>query len=345
MKRYTVILFILGLVFFPFYLFPEGGSLSVTNGESDPFYFVLDPEGFDELAIGNPAPVYEWISEFFKSKGKSVPFSRIDSGETQFLNNLYPGTHLLVGFFKSKNSLRYPVKVLGLTVKKEINYRTSYTLYREPVLLTVPGNKGILKDYFIDKTNEIPVVTVPGNTETDTLASASFSDSFRPSTFTRKRGTESGVYPISNSEFWGKDGTRPAYFKVMDKKNNKIGIQAYSEKGFSKSLSYFLYLYLNRSKETENTYTVEVKPVFKKSKNGFIVLWEKGKKKPLVIGSVSTEGSFMNGEIDLMKIPFNVTYSDIKKSNITIDLTSCWFNLTKNSYEEFFLSTLDIIRR
>jgi len=337
-KRYAVILFIFGMFWAP--LYSEGGSAFITNGDSDPFYFVVDPAGFDKLAIGNPAPVYEWVSKFFGSTKISVPFDRIDSGETKLLSELYPGTHLIVGFFKRHNSLRYPVKALGLTIKKEISYRTSYILYEEPVLLTVEKNSGILKNYFISKTNEIPVVTVPKNIKQGLLAAASFADSFKPSTFTLKKDAVSGVYPISNSQFWGKGGTKLVYFKILDIKNEKIGLQVYSDEGFSKNLSFFLYIYLHPINKKENTYTLEVKPLFKESRNGFIILWKKGEKKPLIIGSVNTNGSAMNGEIDLNRLPFSI--DDIEKTNLTIDLSSCWFDSSNNSYEEFFLSSLKI---
>ena len=329
MKKFITIIFIL-LSLFP--LSAENRSITITNAELSPFYFVVDPEELSGIDPAGAVPLYGLISEFFSGTDRSIVFSRIDPEETQTIKNLYPGDHLLVGFFKKENALRYPAGVFGVTVK----YGTSggnYILHEKPVLLTVSSNSGILKNYFISRKNEFPVVTAA-----ETMATASFTAGSKPSYFTLNyRGTDR-VHTISDSRFWGTGGTNLHFFRILAVKKDIIPLRLESYTGFPDNVSYFLYFYTVRNTKETNRYTIEIKPLFKGSPKGFIVLWRRGIKNPDIIGFTRTNGLSMHGEIDIKKIPAGLL--DFPSKTLSFDLTSCYFDEAEGVYEEFFLGSL-----
>jgi len=328
-KKYITIIFIF-LSLFP--LSAENKSITITNSELSPFYFVVDPEELADINPAGPVPIYGLISKFFGSTDRSIVFSRIDPGETQTIRNLYPGDHLIVGFFKKENALRYPAGVFGITVR----YGTSgvnYILHEKPVLLTVSSNRGILKNYFISRENEFPVAA-----SAEAMAAASFTAGSKPSYFTLNyRGTDR-VHAISDSGFWGKGGTNLHFFRILAVKRGIIPLRLESYTGFLDNVSYFLYFYTVRNTKETNRYTIEIKPLFKGSPKGFIVLWRKGIKNPDIIGFTRTNGLNMYGEIDIKKIPAGLF--DFPSKTLSFDLTSCYFDEEEGTYEEFFLASI-----
>jgi len=330
-KKFITIIFIL-LGLFP--LSAENKSITITNAGLSPFYFVVDPEELSGIDPAGPVPLYGLVSEFFNGTDRNIVFRRIDPEETQTVKNLYPGDHLIVGFFKKENASRYPAGVFGVTVK----YGTTgvnYILHEKPVLLTVNGNSGILKNYFISRRNEFPVTAA-----VEVMAAASFTAGSGPPYFTLNyRGTDS-VHTISDSRFWGTGGANLHFFRILAVKKGIIPIRLESYTGFLDNVSYFLYFYTVRNTKETNRYTIEIKPLFKGSPKGFIVLWTKGIKNPDIIGFTGTNGLSMYGEIDIKKIPAGLLAFHSK--TLSFDLTSCYFDEAEGVYEEFFLASLQL---
>ena len=139
---------------------------------------------------------------------------------------------------------------------------------------------------------------------------ASFAADYDPVVFTRESPAGFTVLPISQSRFWGEAGTRlESLDGVTDGSSVRLVLQ--TGDGFSAEVSYFLYLFGERTLGRENAVTLEILPLARGGR-GACVLWQRGEGEaaagasrplPRLIGSVTSWGRTCTVEIAIDELP------------------------------------------
>ncbi len=329
-------------------IFAEGGgyngySVSLINGDrNSSFYFLLDPVG---LYGSNPySPwFYERVLAFFDGKfdGETVAPNRefrvIQPGKSVMLENLTRGVHLVVGFFYIPNVSLYPIKVTAIRAWDGEGFEKRYVIKREPVVINARAGEGILRDF-------TPMASSIGESIPPRWLSVrsvvSFSLGFKPLAYLKGSllsgvGSNPREESIDSAKYWNYDGTALRLVKAcIDYTSRRIGFYISARNNFSENVSIFLYVY--EKGERLNNYTVEIKPLFR-TKNGMILLWERGKEKPRYIGMVNTNGNYLEGSVKFSSLPVNI---DSIGNDVYFELDTCYFDYTRNLYEEYILATI-----
>jgi hypothetical protein len=335
-------------------------SVTLMNMEDSWFYFVLDPKELQGLTATSPL-LKSRVSSYFLTESEDFPFTGIAPGASYYFTGLSDGSHLLMGFFAKRDETEYPVRVLTVQVDKKIGTRF-YSIFSDPELIAVkrdaerlakfngpPGEQAVAA-----KTQESappspakpePGAEGPAAVETTSAAElepqelASYSASFAPAVFTREEGGDFSVKPIAQSKYWERDGTRvKAIYGVRE--DGAISIEIASDRGFSKEVSYFFYLFGDREMGKENSFTIEIKPVLEEREKGIALLWEKGKELPMEIGTVKVEDGKCRFSADMGSFPPEAVGA--LGENVSADFTACYFDEKSGVYEEFFYTTLTL---
>jgi hypothetical protein len=173
---------------------------------------------------------------------------------------------------------------------------------------------------------------------------ASFSPSYSPVVFTRESRAGFTVLPIAQSLYWDEEGTRldSLYGTIAD---GILRVWLKSATGFSGNVSYFFYLFANRTLGKENATTIELLPLAKEGQ-GACVLWQRGAGEsaaaavPRLVGSVSAFENDCLLEIDLSSLPAEVVTE--LGENPSIDLCSCRYDAPTGVFEEFYFTTIQL---
>jgi hypothetical protein len=176
---------------------------------------------------------------------------------------------------------------------------------------------------------------------------ASFAADYDPVVFTRESPAGFTVLPISQSRFWGEAGTR---LESLDGAIDGSGVRLVLQTGdgFSADVSYFLYLFGERTLGRENAVTLEILPLARGGR-GACVLWQRGEGEaatgasrplPRLIGSVSSWGRTCTVEIAIDELPPEAVKALGEAPSL--DLCSCRYDGARSVFEEFFFTTVQL---
>ncbi len=326
-------------------------AVTLQNQENSTFYYVLDPAELAGITASSPLLESE-VALYFSQETEAFPFSTMKPKTTVTIEGLAAGTHLLVGFFAMEEKTEFPVRIISVQVDTKLGQRT-YELYSEPALLNPARGLGKLARFGATPSPlaaaeaKTPAVTAveaaaqavekPPTVELSEIAT--FSNTYTPAVFTREKEKSFIVLPIEQAGYWNRNGTRIASLSGrMTAKT--MNLEIISASGFSKNVSYFIYLFENRNLGQENTYTIEIIPVLEGRSGGAALLWVKGRAAPSYFGTMTVEGPVLRIAADLALLPSGLR--DSIGSGASADVTSCYFDDGVKTYEEFFYTTFAI---
>ena len=324
-------------------------AVTLQNQENFTFYYVLDPAELAGITASSPLLESE-VALYFSQETAAFPFSLMKPKTTVTLEGLAVGTHLLVGFFAIEEKTEFPVRIISIQVDTKLGQRT-YELYSEPALLNPARGLGKLARFGATpslaaetKTATVtaveaaaPVVEEPPAAVLSEIAA--FSLTYTPAVFTREKEESFIVLPIEQAGYWNRNGTRIASLSgLMTEKT--MSLELTSASGFSKNVSYFIYLFPNRNLGQENTFTIEIIPVLEGRSGGVALLWVKGRTSPSYFGTMTVEGPVLRITADLASLPSGLRASI--GAGASADITSCYFDSSVRTYEEFFYTTFAV---
>jgi hypothetical protein len=345
--------------------FGQAPAVLLQNQDVATFYYVIDPAELEGLSPGSPL-LASRVAAFFSAAG-GTPLSSIAPDERARLADLAEGTHLLVGFFAVQEEEELPVRVISLQVDSNIGDRF-YAIFASPAQLSVPRGVGKLAGLGREaaaaaapssgtqsasppqgKTGQ--ATAVPGAATAPRTASRAplesiedFSASFDPGTFTREKGGELVVLPVSQSRAWDMTGTRiTAIAGARDAGGVHLSLTVPS--GFTPNVSYFLYVFGGRTLGQDNAVTLELVPPAR-GDAGACLVWRRGEARPGIIGTVTTSRAEMTvdiGEEELQALARESGAGDAAAA-VSFDLTAGWHDTALALWEEFFYTTFSLSR-
>jgi hypothetical protein len=327
-------------------------AVTLQNQENSTFHYVMDPADLAGITASSPLLESE-VALFFSKETAVFPFASIKPKSAITIEGLAEGMHLLVGFFAIEEKTEFPVRIVSIQVDKKLGLRT-YELYTEPALLNPARGLGKLAIFGATpslsaaKTEAAPPAAAPTVKEPEKPAAekasmviseiATFSLSYTPAVFTREKDKTFIVLPIEEAGYWNRNGTRIASISGGIS-GTDLALELKSASGFSKNVSYFLYLFQNRNLGQENAYTIEIIPVLEGRSAGIALLWEKGRSAPRFFGALEIEGPVLRVKSDISALAKD--FVSVMSSGASADVTSCYFDETA-TYEEFFYTTFAV---
>jgi hypothetical protein len=342
--------------------FGQNTAVTLQNQESSWFYFVLDPAELAGLTPSSPLLAAK-LTTYFSRETEDFPFTALKPRTGITLEGLPEGSHLLIGFFVIEEEREFPVRVISLLVDRRLGQRL-YEIYSDPALLTLARGVGKLARF--GGVPQVAAASQPPAAQTPPAATAqaqkppaaqpapktvspaapaggvtlaSFGSSFSPVVFTRETEGDFSVHPMAESLFWNRDGTRIVSVSAS-RADSSLTLDIASASGFSRDVSYYFYLFSARRLGQENSFTVEVKPVVAGQTAGLAILWEKGRQRPLPIGTVNVQGNTCRVTARLADLPPEAVSG--LGGDPSADLTACYFDSGSATYEEFFYTTLTL---
>ncbi len=165
---------------------------------------------------------------------------------------------------------------------------------------------------------------------------ATFTRQFNPFYFNKEYKGETKSLPISESVFWGYDGTRIKEVKsLITPSTVYFYVSTFSP--VANGLIFFMYLHKGRESGMENEYTLEVS-VNDLSGSGDLLLWSFGNTTPTVVGKSRYDTNIVEFELAISSLPEQLRNTLVKF--YSLDLTSSFFDRNKGFYEEFFYTTI-----
>lgn len=167
---------------------------------------------------------------------------------------------------------------------------------------------------------------------------ASFSEYYDPVYFTRESRDGFSVLPIASSRAWGKPGTRLSLCRgVLSEGTATLTLR--SEEGFAPSVSFFLYVFPERSLGDRCEFTFEARPDL--NGRSVVVLWQEGSPLPRLVGSARTEGGEFSWTLDVNELPGEL--AAVFGPSTTFDLTTAWLDEASGTWEEFYFTTFAVV--
>ena len=338
----------------------QSTSVIIQNEEDSAFYYVMDPSELSGVSTGSPLLASK-VAAYFSASDAGTTFSKLGAQADIRLADLSAGTHLLVGFFEVSDSDTFPVRVMAIQADPSVPDRF-YSLFAGTAQLSVRRGVGRLAGFGVTATTaSTPSSTGPATATATTATSASgaavsasgavpavpgalptlasFSASYDPVVFSRETREGLKVLPIAQARSWAQTGTRIAAVQgLRDDTGLKIALSVPG--GFSPSVSYFLYVFDSRSAGTENALTLEIQPLARGDR-GACILWQKGST-PRLIGTVKTDSDSV--ELDVSQADLASSPLASLGDSATMDLTAGWYDRALGVWEEFYYTTLAVIR-
>jgi hypothetical protein len=323
-------------------------GVSLQNQENATFYYTVDPKELEGLSAGSPL-LASRIAGFFAARD-GVTFTPLAPNATVKLEGLADGSHLLVGFFAVEDLTQYPVRVITLQADSSVGDRY-YAIFASPALLSIAKDSGRIGSFAHaaadgsagDQAGAVVAgaATQPAPAETADSGLqqiARFSTGFTPAFFTREKQGDFKVLPISDSRAWALTGTRiqSVSGSLAD---GVLKISLSVDGGFAERVSYFLYVFGTRSPGKDNQFTLELQPPAAGGR-AVCLLWQKGIRVPLVVGSVSATDRTM--ELDTTSGQFPPSLLSGIGPSATVDLTAGWFDRGLGTWEEFYYTTFSM---
>ncbi len=320
-----------------------GGPLVVRNEEDQTFHFAIDPPG---LAGGeaNTLSFRLRLIDWFLQEGEAWPFTGLSPKGTVTVADLPPGRHLLVGFFEMGGSLDYPV---GLWEVQAGTGAETVTLpvRREASVISVRQGEGRLARLAQppagDAEDPAPAIRLDQQYEDweGVPSLATFSGFYEPASFTRQTDQGWEVLPMSDSRHWKTDGTQLNEIKVLAGEDD-IWFFVSAQSSVSTRLSIFLYFHDREAGPGQNRVTLEIAPG-DADLPGVVLLWPRGSgsaPQPEAVGRLVSGGFFMEGRVSRKMV--EAALGSEGGPEAFFDLTSCYFDRSAGSYEEFYFTTI-----
>jgi hypothetical protein len=165
---------------------------------------------------------------------------------------------------------------------------------------------------------------------------ATFTGQFNPYYFNKEVKGEMKSLPISESVFWGFNGTRIRDVKSL-LATSSVYFYLSTFSPVTKGLIFFMYLHKGRESGTENEFTLEIAVNDLEGTND-VILWSFGNTNPVVVGKCRYDTNIIELEIVFSLLPEQLRNTLVKF--YSLDLTSCFFDRAKGFYEEFFYTTI-----
>ena len=166
---------------------------------------------------------------------------------------------------------------------------------------------------------------------------ATFSESYDPVYFTRESREGFTVLPIASSRTWGKPGTRLSALSGS-LQDGTFTLVLQSTDGFTKNVSFFFYVFPVRTAGGSSTYTFEARP--EADGRAAVVLWQKGRTVPRLVGTASTDGDRFTWTANAAELPAELVRE--LGPAATLDLTTAWLDETSGTWEEFYFTTFAV---
>jgi len=318
MKRITFFIILLAAI-----VVSSQADIVVQNDEESGLYFMLLPmgDGAAKAFLSDPATGMDHLKRNVSSLKYIPPYGAVreEGGKSP---------SLLLGFFVSPEDEKLPVvsmKIPGIerpaafgVSKQNIAYAANKKPYGFDAWEISYRRLSIhLDNRYLDW------LKVPDL--------AKFSSSYNPGVFSRESGGKQETKKISESLYWKKGGTQIETLKsLIEDRYLFLMISSLSE--MTEGLSYFFYLFDDRTKPETRRLTVEI-PLRKRA--GPVFLWIPGRTDPVFIGSYVRGAFLLEAQIDSDLLP-----DDIRNAEWSVpsaDLTSCYFE--GGHSEEFFFTT------
>jgi len=318
MKRITIFIILLaaGIV-------SVQADIVVQNDEESGLYFTLLPLADDaaKAYLSDPATGLAYLKKNVDSLEYIPPYGAVREERAE-------SPSLLLGFFVSPEDEKLPVvslkiprieKLAAFGVSKQ---NVAYSKEKKPYGFDAWEISYRRLSIHLDN-RYLDWLKVPDL--------AKFSASYNPGVFSRESGGKQETKKISESLFWKKGGTQIETLKAMiEDRYLFLMISSLSE--MAEGLSYFLYLFDDRSKPDTRRLTVEI-PLRKRA--GPVFLWMPGKSNPVFIGSYVRGAFLLEAQIDSDLLPEEILNAEW--STPSADLTSCYFE--GGHSEEFYFTT------
>ncbi len=318
MKRITffIILLVSGVV-------SSQADIVLQNDEESGLYFTLLSLG-DEAAkafLSDPSTGPDYLKKHVASLEYIPPYGAVREGRGN-------GPSLLLGFFVSPEDEKLPIVSMKIPGNDK---PTAFGVSKQNIAYS--GDK---KPYGFDAW-EISYRRLSihlDNRYLDWLKVpdlAKFSASYNPGVFSRESGGKQETKKISESLYWKKGGTQIETLKAMiEDRYLFLMISSLSE--MTEGLSYFFYLFDDRTRPDTRRLTVEI-PLRKRA--GPVFLWMPGKTDPVFIGSYVRGAFLLEAQIDSDLLPEEIRNAEWTAPSA--DLTSCFFE--GGHSEEFYFTT------
>jgi hypothetical protein len=173
------------------------------------------------------------------------------------------------------------------------------------------------------------------------LVIGAYPATFSPVVFSRESADGFSMHPISESRFWNREGTRLA--SVTGYRTGPVlTLTVASSTRFSPYVSYFLYLFADRTLARQNAVTVEIRPAPPAGAPAIAALWSAGVQKPAVVGRVtaSEDATAFSLVVEAGELPRKLFAGT--SGSPSVDLTACYFDEATGVYEEFSYATFSL---
>jgi hypothetical protein len=216
----------------------------------------------------------------------------------------------------------------------------------EPMAAEVPAAEVVVEAAVAEPATEEPAVEVVAEAALEEPAAeappglaelATFSESYDPVYFTRESRDGFTVLPIASSRYWRKPGTRLAALSGS-LQDGTFTLMLQSADGFAKNVSFFFYIFPVRTAGGSSTYTFEARP--EAGGRAAVVLWQKGKAVPRLVGTASTDGGKFTWTASADELPEELVQT--LGPAATLDLTTAWLDETAGTWEEFYFTTFAV---
>jgi hypothetical protein len=321
MKKHIVVLFCLVFLYGNL----SAAEITLVNKEDHLLYFLMVNENsVDFDAVDEPNFDYKSYLQKQRTELDYIP------GNSAFpITNVHDEKIYIIGFYAEPGAPFYPlVSILIPAVYEDAAFAVSSenTVKKEETELAFSSWKAPLpkKPILLDNLY-LDWVSVPDL--------AVFSSDYMPAMITRKsNGAETAMKP-ADSFFWNKGGTSIEKVKML-RTTDYLYLNVSTFSGIKDGLSFFFYVFEDRSIQNANTYTIEI-PL---GAGGTIVLWEAGKKEPVIVGECVNGNFLLEGRIALRRLP--AVLEKFRNDSFSMDFSSCFFDA--GIYEEFGFTSFSL---
>jgi hypothetical protein len=303
--------------------FSETADIILSNNESSVLFYSLDPDFNLTLSPSSGT------TDFFTTNNR-IKFSSLSPFSSVRIEKLALGSHTIIGFWGQQGASDNSVWSLQISLAD--GQLKKFSLKKSGAQITMNNVEGDIK-------NQIPITPIViDNSYTDWIdypAMAVFPSTYAPERFTQQSKAGENLLPIRESNFWGKGGTQLATMKALFSAQT-LYLYFSSTTPFSPGLSIFFYLFNERQENDLNFYTLEI-PIETDSGEGRILLWQRGQTSYEVVGTFKTANFFLEGAVDLGKLPTLLAANLYDK--YSFDLKTSYFDSVRKFYEDFFFTS------
>lgn len=163
---------------------------------------------------------------------------------------------------------------------------------------------------------------------------ARFGEQYNPYYFSREASGRRDTLTIDRSLYWNRGGTHIREIKGVVE-DDDLYLYIGTQTNLAPEVSIFGYLHVGREPGRTNRYTLELLPA-RRQGSGFVALWS-ADGRAVEAGELVNSSFSLEGRIDLSKLPAELLSG---AGEISVDVTSCYYEAASGTYEEFYFTTL-----